>query len=185
MLDVVWIALSALAIAAACGLRAFLPLLFLALGSRIGITELKPGMEWLQSNFALWALGLATLVEVAGDKIPVVDHVLDAVGLALRPVAAGFAVYAMTSGWPPAAAWTAVVLAALLTLAVQLTKAHLRLGSTALTGGLGNPLLSLLEDLLSLAGMLIAALAPVLMLVVLIGLFWWIERRTRTPAAQP
>ena len=52
-------------------------------------------MEWLAHDFALVALGVATVVEIAADKIPVVDHVLDVLGLAVRPAAAWLASYAV------------------------------------------------------------------------------------------
>lgn len=81
-MDLSWLlALTAgVGVAAACGLRAFLPLLFLGVAARLGVIHLRPGSEWLAADVALAALAVATVVEVAADKIPVVDHALDAIG---------------------------------------------------------------------------------------------------------
>ncbi len=43
-------------LAAATGLRAFLPLLAVGLAGRHGLLHLHPGMEWLESDPALWSL---------------------------------------------------------------------------------------------------------------------------------
>src|SRR5205085_9850019 len=86
-------------IAAACGLRAFLPLLAVGVAARAGLIHLHAGSEWLAGDRALWALGVAAALEIAGDKIPVVDHALDAIGTLLRPVAAAVGAYAVLQGW--------------------------------------------------------------------------------------
>ena len=44
----------------------------------------------------------------------------------------------------------------------------MRVGSTATTGGLGNPLVSLVEDILSFLTVIVAFLAPILIPVVLV-----------------
>ncbi len=95
------IALSAIAgisIASVCGLRAFLPLLALALGAHLGWIALDPRAAWLGSDAALWALVAATLVELAADKVPGLDHLLDVVATFVRPVAAAFAAWATVAG---------------------------------------------------------------------------------------
>jgi hypothetical protein len=51
--------------------------------------------------------------------------------------------------------------------AVHVVKAKLRLLSTVATAGLGNPLLSLGEDALSLAGTIGALVVPVVMIVLM------------------
>ena len=83
--DLVFAAAAGTAIAAACGLRAFLPLLALGLAARFGMFHLRPGAEWMASDPALWALGIATVLEIASDKVPVVSvSVPVTVGLPVR-----------------------------------------------------------------------------------------------------
>src|SRR5262245_53096003 len=112
---------SGVAVSAACGLRAFLPLLALGLAARFAHLRLHPGVEWLASDPALVCFGFAALLEILGDKIPIVDHALDAVGTVVRPAAAWVAGFALLTPWP--APW-AQILAVILggtALAVHVT----------------------------------------------------------------
>ena len=173
---------SGIAVAAACGLRAFMPLLAIGLAGRFGLIPLRSGADWLAGDLALWTLGIATVLEIAADKVPVVDHALDAVGIVVRPAAAWLGAYAVLDGWgSPWAQLAALVLGAG-ALAVQGVKAKTRLGSSALTGGHANPLLSALED--AGAAVLIAAaiLVPLVAIVLLLVIVWaarrWRRRKT-------
>jgi uncharacterized protein DUF4126 len=174
--------LTGIAIAAACGLRAFLPLLLLGVAARLGWMRLQPGVDWLQSDHALWALGVAAVLEIAADKIPIVDHALDLVATVVRPAAAWFGSFAVLQAWP--APWAQLAALALggLTLVVHGFKAKLRLGSTATTLGHANPLLSLIEDLASAAMFIVAVLAPVVAVVLVVALIAWLASRRRNPA---
>ena len=69
-----------LALAAAVGLRIFVPLLALSAASLAGVVHLGPGMEWLGSVPALVIFLVATLVELAAYKVPWLDNTLDAAG---------------------------------------------------------------------------------------------------------
>src|SRR6185295_7956402 len=96
-----WLAIAGgIAIAAACGLRAFLPLLLVGLAGRTGVISLGASADWLSGDLALWTLGAAAVIEIVGDKIPVIDHALDAIGLVVRPVAGGLGAYAALAQWP-------------------------------------------------------------------------------------
>jgi len=173
--------LSGVAIAAACGLRAFLPLFLLGAAARGGWISLAPGGQWLASNQALVALGVATVLELLGDKIPVVDHALDAVGTVVRPAAAWVGAYALLVHWPTPLAQLAAIVLGSSALAIHALKAKLRIGSTAVTLGAGNPLLSFLEDFFALAGTVVAILAPVLAIAIPALVIWAIRRRRRAP----
>lgn len=172
---------SGIAIAAATGLRAFLPLFLIGLGARLGWIGLHENVSWLTSTNVLIALGTATVIEIAADKIPMVDHALDAIATFIRPVAAWIGAYAMLIHWP--SPWAAVVATLLAggSLAVHGLKGMLRLGTTAATAGTGNPAVSAAEDALSLALVLVAVLVPVLVVALIFGLLW--VRRRRRPVA--
>jgi hypothetical protein len=172
------------AVAAAAGLRAFLPLFVLGLASRFGIVHLAHGAAWMASEPALVCLGTATLLEIAGDKIPAVDHALDFVGTIVRPAAAAVGAYGMLVGWP--APWAQLIALLLGTgaFAMNLAKAKLRLGSSAVSLGAANPVLSVLEDVVSIGMLLVGLLAPLLILVLLVAAAWaWSRRMSRAPAA--
>ena len=90
-----------LGLAAACGFRVFVPLLLTGVAARSGHLTLAPGFEWLASDQALLALGIATVVEAGGYFVPWLDHVLDVLaertGLATL-VLAGYSFGAMVAG---------------------------------------------------------------------------------------
>src|SRR5437867_13429588 len=95
-----WLALATgVGIAAACGLRAFLPLLVVGLAARLGVIELKPGLEWLTGDLVLVSLGVATTLEILADKVPALDHALDLVATFIRPLAAWLGAYAVLIHW--------------------------------------------------------------------------------------
>ncbi len=180
----------AVALAASAGLRAWLPLLLAGSLARLGVLDLGPSFQFLASNKALLVFGLATAVEVVGDKIPVVDHALDLIGTPLRP-AAGALLAASVLG-TVADPLTAIVLGTTVgapsALVPHAAKSALRAASTAATGGIANPLLSLLEDAISIVMFVAAVLVPVLVVCALgLTLFlasrWLRRRRAAVPAA--
>jgi hypothetical protein len=179
-MDLSWLGLFAgIGVAAACGLRAFLPLLFIGIGARIGLIELHSGSEWLASDPALLCFGAATVFEIAADKIPVVDHVLDVIGTVLRPAAAGLGAYALLVNWPTPWAQIMALLLGGGALALHAVKAKLRLGSSAVTLGHANPLLSVAEDATAATLLIAAILAPLIAFLLVVLLFVALARRRR------
>jgi Domain of unknown function (DUF4126) len=174
----VWLALaSGIAVAAACGLRAFLPLLLLGLAGRVGLISLRSGASWLSGDLALLALGVATVVEIAADKIPVVDHVLDVIATVVRPAAAWLGAFAVLQAWPTPWAQIAAVVLGTTALAVHGLKAKLRLGSTIATAGHANPFLSFIEDVAAFVTMAIAIMVPALAILIPVLLVFAFRRR--------
>jgi hypothetical protein len=70
-------------------------------------------------------------------------------------------------------------------LLVHGVKAKLRLGSTAVTLGHGNPALSVAEDATSALLFALALWVPVAVVVLLVALVWISIRRSRPAAARP
>ena len=123
----------------------------------------------MASTPALLTFWSACLVELLGDKIPVVDHALDAAGTVLRPAAGALALAAVTTRLGPL--WTtvlAIVVGGGAAGLVHLGKAHARLGSSLLSFGLANPLLSVGEDVVSFGLATLAVFVPVLALALLV-----------------
>src|SRR5512138_3411730 len=150
----------AIALAASAGLRAWLPLLLAGGLARMGVLDLGPSFQFLASNKALVLFGVATVIELVGDKIPAVDHALDVLGTPLRP-AAGALLAASVLGTvsdPLTALVIGTAVGAPSALVPHAAKAALRTASTAATGGLANPVLSLLEDVLSVLTFVLAVL---------------------------
>jgi len=177
----------AIALAASAGLRAWLPLLLASGLARLGVLDLGPSFQFLSSNKALFLFGVATAVELIGDKIPAVDHALDVIGTPLRP-AAGALLAASVLGTvsdPLTSIVLGTAVGAPSALVPHAAKSALRAASTATTGGLANPVLSFIEDGISIALFVLAVLVP-LLVVVLLGLTLYLAsrwlRRRRAPA---
>ncbi len=190
----VWIlpALLGLGLASATGLRTFLPLLMLALAARFELfgVRLIEQMDWLSAWPAIAALGVATAAEFLGDKIPAVDHGLNALGYVTRPLAGAVAAGSVFWAVDPAlAAVAGLIVGAPAALAFNAAQTGVRVGSTATTGGLGNPIVSLIEDVLAVLTVIIAFLAPILIplaLLVLAVVVFRLARRIRDrPGTRP
>jgi hypothetical protein len=172
------------AIAVACGLRAFLPLLVLGLGARFFGLPLAHSVQWLASDPALIALGVATVIEVLADKIPAVDHVMDVAATFVRPAAAVVASLGLLSHWPAPWGQLAAIAFGGAALMVHAAKAKTRLGSSLLTLGLANPWISFVEDVVTTGLVVLAFLAPIVagVLVILLAIAilragrWWRRR---------
>ena len=161
------------ALAACCGLRAFLPLLATGILARTGHFHVHEHLEWLGSTPALLALSCATLVEFAADKVPALDHALDVAQTPVRTVSGALVAVA---AFAPLPTWAAVLLGlaagGATAFSTHATKATVRAGSTVATGTLANPLLSLAEDGVCALGSFLAPLfAVVALLVVIVAAF--------------
>ena len=165
-------------LAASSGLRAFLPLLMLALAAHWNLfgVGLSGSFAWLGSPLALAALSVATVVEIAGDKIPVVDHGLDSIGTVIRPLAGTLAAAAVLNmGDPATAALLGLVIGAPVALSVHGAKAGTRGVSSATTLGVANPVVSIFEDVIAFTVTLLALLSPLLvpLMLVCLGVVGW------------
>lgn len=167
-------------LAAAVGLRVFIPLLVVALAAYFGKIPLAPALSWLATLPAIVMLAIAATVEVAGYYIPGVDNVLDTIAAPLALVAGTFVVAAPLWDLPPLLKWTAAILAgggaAGLTHGVT---SLLRAKSTVTTGGLANPVLATGELGGSLMLSVLALAVPFLALIVLGLLLFAIYRLVR------
>jgi hypothetical protein len=173
-------------LAACAGLRAWLPLLLAGLLARAGVLELGSSFRFIASNQALILFGVATVVEILADKIPAVDHTLDALSTVLRPAAGSL--LAASVLWripdPLTALALGVAVGAPMALVPHAAKSTLRAASSAFTLGLANPLLSLLEDLAAVVLFVLAVAVPVavalVMLVVLVLVVPRLARRRQS-----
>ena len=163
-----------IALAATAGLRIFMPFLFLGGMARYAHTPTPGMLEWTATDAGFLLLLVATLIEILSDKIPVVDHALDAGATFLKPLAGMMLPVALLHDASPMAAWVLGIAAgAPLALGVHATKAGTRAVSTATTMGTANPIVSFIEDALAVVILLLTIIAPVVAaaLVVLLAVF--------------
>ena len=156
----------------------FVPLLLTGLAARLGYIRLTSGMAWLDSDPALVALATATVLEIGAYYVPWLDHVLDAAAPPAALTAGVIATAAVTPELPPLLRWTlAIVAGGGAAGVVHAGTALVRLQSSALTLGVGNPVVATGE----LAGAVIlsglALLAPVLAAAVGIAVLVFVARR--------
>jgi hypothetical protein len=165
---------------ASSGFRVFVPLLAASIAYHTGFLTPAAGFAWLGTWTALLTLAIATLAELAGYYVPLVDHLLDTI---TTPASFVAGTILMTSALPnldPTLRWTLGILVGGGTAGlVQTATAVLRAGSTATTAGLANPVLATVENTLAIAGVALTLLLPVLAAVLVIGLLVFILTRLR------
>lgn len=169
-----------LALAACSGFRVFVPLLAASLAYRTGYLTPAPGFAWMGSWPAVAALGTATVAEILGYYIPVVDNVLDAITGPASVIAGAVLMTSALPDMPPMVRWGLGILVGGGTAGIiQTGTSLLRAGSTATTAGLGNPVLATLENLLAIVGSVLGLLVPVLVAALAVGVVLWVLSRLR------
>ena len=179
---------TAFGLSASAGLNAYLPLLVVALTAKYtNLLQLNQPWDVLTSWWVIGTLTVLLLIEMTVDKIPAVDSLNDVVQTVGRPVA-GAILFASGSGTvgdlhPVLAFIAGLILAG----SVHAVKSVARPAVTATTGGTGNWLVSIIEDILALIGAILAILVPIIIVLTVIfflGLFlWWRSRRQAKLAA--
>ena len=155
-------------LAASAGLRAFLPLLVVSVAGKLGWVPLSDRFEWLATWPAEVVFGVAVVTELLSDKIPLIDNLLDTLQVWVKPVAGALlAIAVLTELEPLPAAALGIMAGASSAGIVHVVKAKVRLLSSALTTGLGNPILSLVEDAVALIGSILSVIVPFVMVILL------------------
>lgn len=156
-----------LALAAAAGFRVFVPLLALSLAARSGWVELSPSFTWLSTTPASIALATAMTLEVAAYYVPFFDNLLDTLTAPVAVLAGIVASASLLTDLPPWLQYSIAIVGAGGTAgAVHASTSILRLKSSAVTAGFGNPVIATLELLGAIAIAVIGLIAPVIALVV-------------------
>jgi len=136
----------------------------------------------------LGVLGVLLVIEMTADKIPAVDTVNDAINTVIRPTAGAILFAASGNVISEMSPVLAMICGLLVAGAVHSVKTAVRPAITATTAGLGNPVVSVAEDVVSgvttLTAVIVPALAAFLVLVLFVLGIWLIVRwrnRQMTP----
>lgn len=169
--------LAALGLSTTAGLRAYLPLLAIAIADKAdpGVLPLQPGFTGFDNPLVIIILVALVIFEFTIDKVPVLDHVSDAVHTLIRPLSGALIMAGTQNSLSNLNPWVAAGVGALLALALHGAKAATRPAVTATTVGHGNPVVSVGEDVLSFASVLLLIFAPVIgfvFLVIVLLLIW-------------
>lgn len=174
-------------LSASTGLNTFLPLLMLSAAARFHIAGIELGrkFDWLSSDVAIIVLIVASIAEIIADKVPAVDHFLDSIGTFVRPLAATVATASVLTGAdvnPTVAAVVGLMIGAPTSLGFHTLKAGTRIASSAATLGCANPILSLIEDVISVGLSLVAIFVPLVVpfaIALLVWLLWKVAKRVQ------
>lgn len=175
--------LTGICLSVCTGFRAFLPPFLFGFLHLLfpDYVYLPSSLAFLSQTPTLIALGAAVMVEILGDKFPVIDHALDVIHWPVKMAIGTILTFSLL----PAGdyTWFYVLMALILgggtSTVVHTTKASFRVGSTATTAGTLNPVISVVEEGFSFFGTILTLFLPlfaviffiVLMVVVLRYLF--------------
>lgn len=176
---------AAFGLSGSAGLNAYIPLLLVALAARFPagdpLVKLQAPYDVMGSWWAIGLIAVLLVIEIVADKIPAVDTVNDGIQTFIRP-AAGAILFAgsanvITDIHPILALGAGLLVAG----GVHATKTAARPVVTVSTAGVGNPIVSTLEDIVafvvSLLAIILPIIAAILMLVFLIAVITMVRRR--------
>ncbi|MCX7878160.1 MAG: DUF4126 domain-containing protein [Ignavibacteria bacterium] len=157
-------------LAASAGLRVFLPLLVANIAHYAGWVNFSDGFDWMGSLPAFIVFLSATLIEVAAYYVPWLDNALDTAAVPLSAIAGTLLSVSFITGVDPVFQWILGIIAGGGTAAlVKTASAATRAGSSATTGGLGNWIVSSVENIASLIMSLISVLVPIVAGILIAG----------------
>ncbi len=166
-------------LAASSGFRIFVPMLAANIAALSGFHQFGTGFEWLNTWTAFGILVSASVAEIAAYYVPVLDNALDHIALPVA-VVAGTLLSAsfITADISPALRWGLGIVAGGGTAGViHSGMAMLRMGSTAATGTLANPLVTTAENGASVTFSLLALLVPIVLAVLVLFLIIYILKK--------
>jgi hypothetical protein len=182
---------SAFGLSTSAGLNAYIPMLTLALLAKFThLVELGEPWNALTNWWVIALLGVLLAVEELADKIPAVDTVNDVVQTLIRPTAGAVLFAATTQSsinmHPVLAFACGVVLAG----SIHVIKAGSRPAITVASGGMANPVVSTVEDIVATVMSFLSIVFPVLVflwalllaVVIFMILRWRHHRRRRLDA---
>ncbi|HLW01765.1 MAG TPA: DUF4126 domain-containing protein [Ktedonobacterales bacterium] len=164
--------IAAVVLSSSSGLRAYLPLFAMGIGVVSGVVPLEHGYGILTNPLVLTALGVLSVLEVVADKVPGLDHISDVVHTAVRPIM-GAVIFGTTDNLVSAnagavGAIAAPIIGAVLAGGVHGVKALSRPVVTTTTVGIGNPIVSVIEDIATVALTVLGIIFPIVALILLI-----------------
>lgn len=152
-----------IALSAACGFRIFVPPLVMSIAAISGYLPLPENFQWMGTYSALFAFAVATFIEIAAYYIPWVDNLLDGVSTPTAIAVGTTIAAAFVPNNDPLLQWTIAAIAGGGSAGIiQALTSMTRLSSTALTGGIGNGVVSTIESLGAFILSAMAILVPFL-----------------------
>ncbi|MDR2232702.1 MAG: DUF4126 domain-containing protein [Tannerella sp.] len=146
VLQYVLAAFIGIGLAAATGLRVFLPMFAVSLASYFHWIPVSESFEWLAGLPALIITGIATVVEILAYYIPFIDNLLDSITVPMATIAGAILFAAQFTDLETFPQWALALIAGGGTAAiVSSTMAGARALSSTTTVGVANPVVSTIE----------------------------------------
>ena len=185
--DIILALCMGLGLAAASGFRVFLPPFLLSIAVRADAVDVdltNSSLEYFDSNVAVILLGVATIAELAAYYVPWVDNLLDSIASPAAVVAGtGMTAVVLEGNTDPVIQWSlAIITGGGVSAAVQGATVVTRGVSTAITGGVGNPVVSTGENIASLILTILAIVLAPLAAILVVILFAMIVKKTLNKA---
>lgn len=167
-------------LAAAAGLRVFVPIFGAGLAAHAGVIAVAPSFAWIATTPALIAFGTATALEIVAYYVPWLDHLLDVIASPAAVIAGVVASAAVMTDLPPLVTWTiALIGGGGVAGTMQLLSVGARLKSTVATGGIANPAVATGEAAGAIGLTAVAILLPLIALACCIVLGFLLVRSAR------
>ncbi|PID82369.1 MAG: hypothetical protein CSB16_01335 [Clostridiales bacterium] len=170
-----------ISLSAAAGFRVFVPFLFISISSKAGLIELSKGFAWMGTTPALILFLVATIVEIIAYYVPYIDNLLDMLAMPMAIIAGTILTATFITNMSPMLKWTlAIIAGGGMSAAIHGATAVTRGTSTLMTAGIGNNIVTTLENIFSTLISIVAILSPIIaILLIIIIVILFIRRRKR------
>jgi uncharacterized membrane protein len=144
----------------------------LALADRLtDRVNLDTPYDFISSGWAIAVLLVLLTIELVADKIPGIDHANDLLQSVIRPAAGAFLMMAVINDNSSLNLVVGMIIGLLIAVSVHAVKALSRPKITLSTNGMGNPMVSLIEDGIAAVVPILAILVPIAGLIFLVVSF--------------
>ncbi len=164
---------AAFGLSGSAGLNAYIPLLLVALAARFPLNnpliKLQPPFDLMGNWWIIGLLIILLVVEIVADKVPAVDTVNDGIQTFVRPAAGALLFAGSANVITDIHPLLALIAGLLVAGGVHATKTAVRPAVTVTTAGVGNPVVSMLEDITAFVISLLAIIVPIIAALLMAG----------------
>ena len=169
MLEIIISVCLGIGLSASAGFRIFVPLLLLSIAGYFEWIPLNEDWHWAGSITAIIVLAAASMFELVAYLIPYVDNLLDTISIPLATVAGTLVMFTVLGDVDPIYSWTLAIIAGGGTAAsIATTTSAARATSTTVTAGMANPLISVMEAIVSFFLSLLSLIAPIIAVIAVV-----------------
>lgn len=162
------------------GINLYATVAVLGLLQRFTATPLPGGLHVFDNWIIIGVAGGLYLIEFFADKIPYLDSAWDVIHTFIRVPAGAVIALAATTELDPTIQILALLLGGGLALSSHGTKATVRAAANLSPEPVSNWILSIVEDIIAIAGVIIAVVSPILIIIIIaifLVIFFWIAKK--------